>query len=151
MKGSQLRGIGSFLIAIIKNNKTITLPKEGSACIWKFTSIPYWKKIRKILEINKEAERIYKRYGAIESDTFTAVSIQAEYGCAGMVSAVELHENEILMLEVNRYHDQEHHRQVLEKVDNDEQIGELYRQMTKVIDMSRTVRLNGVPNSVQRL
>ncbi|MCG7344837.1 DUF1428 family protein [Sporosarcina sp. ACRSL] len=94
----------------------------------------------KFIEINREAERIYKEYGAIESDTFMAVSIQPEYGCAGMVSAVELHENEILMLEINRYHNKEHHRQVLEKVDNDKQIGELYVQMTKVIDMNRTVR-----------
>ena len=100
----------------------------------------------RFLEINREAERIYKAYGAIESDTYTAVSIQPEYGCAGLITAVELHENEIMMLEINRYHHKEHHRQVLEKVDNDERINELYSQMTKVIDMSRTVRGEfGVP------
>lgn len=92
------------------------------------------------LKINREAERIYKEFGAIESDTFTAVSIQPVYGCSGMVSAVELRESEVLMLEINRYHNKAHHSQVMEKVDNDDQIEKLYNQMTKVIDMSRTVR-----------
>ena len=92
------------------------------------------------LKINLEAERIYKEHGAIESETYTAASTDPEYGCSGMVSAVELHENEILMLEINRYHHKEHHSQVLEKVDHDERIEKLYNQMTKVIDMSRTVR-----------
>lgn len=36
--------------------------------------------------------------------------------------------------------DKEHHSQVLEKVDNDEQIEMLYNQVVKVIDLSRTVR-----------
>lgn len=92
------------------------------------------------LKINREAERIYKEYGAIDSETYTAASIYPEYGCAGMVSAVELRESEILMLEVNCYYNKDHHNQVLEKVDNDEQIERLYNQMTKVIDVSRTVR-----------
>ena len=92
------------------------------------------------LKINREAERIYKEYGALESDTFTAASIQPEYGCLGMVSAVELRESEVLMLEINRYHNKDHHSQVLEKVDNDEVIEKLYNQMTKVIDVSRIVR-----------
>ncbi len=92
------------------------------------------------LQINREAERIYKDYGAIESETYVATSIQPEYGCTGMVSAVELLEKEILMMEINRYHNKRHQIQVLEKVDQDERINTLYNQMTKVIDMSRTVR-----------
>lgn len=92
------------------------------------------------LKINREAERIYKEYGAIESETYTAASSKPEYGCLGMGSAVELDEGEILMLEINRYHNKEHHSQVLEKVDKDERIGKLFNQMTKVIDLSRTVR-----------
>lgn len=95
---------------------------------------------KKFLKINIEAELIYKEYGAIESETYTVASTKPEYGCAGMESAVELHENEILMLEINRYHYKKHQSQVLEKVDKDEQINLLYNQMTKVIDMSRTVR-----------
>ena len=95
---------------------------------------------KQFLMINQEAERIYKDYGALESDTYIATSINPQYGCSGMVSSVELHENEILMIEVNRYHSKDHQVQVLEKVDRDEQIGKLYNQMIKVIDMSRTVR-----------
>jgi uncharacterized protein YbaA (DUF1428 family) len=124
-----------------KSNKYETLPKGGVGMYIEIYLYPVLEENQeRFLEINREAERIYKEYGAIESDTYIAAAIQPEYGCAGMVSAVELHENEILMLEINRYHNKEHHRHVLEKVDNDEQIGELYRQMTKVIDMSRTVR-----------
>jgi len=92
------------------------------------------------LKINRETEQIYKEYGALESETYTATSTQPQYGCSGMVSAVELHENEIIMLEINRYHNKDHQIEVLKKVDQDERIGMLYTKMTKVIDMNRTVR-----------
>lgn len=92
------------------------------------------------LRINREAERIYKEYGALESDTFEAASIQPEYSCAGMISAVELREDEVLMLEINRYRSKVHQSEVLEKVDRDERIGKLYDQMLKVIEIGRTVR-----------
>ena len=92
------------------------------------------------LQINREAEHIYKEYGALESETYVATSIHPEYGCAGMESAVELFENEILMMEITRYHNKSHQIQVLEKVDRDERITMLYKQMTTVIDMTRTIR-----------
>ncbi|WP_416144654.1 DUF1428 family protein [Planococcus koreensis] len=94
----------------------------------------------RFLKINREAEQIYKVYGALESETYAAASTEPEYGCLGMASAVELRDSEVLMLEINRYHHQVHQRQVLEKVDKDERIENLYDQMTKVIDISRTVR-----------
>lgn len=97
-------------------------------------------KKEQFLKINHEAERIYKKYGALESDTFAALSIQPEYGCAGMISAVELLEGEVLMLEINRYHSKAHQSEVLKKVDQDEEIGKLYIKMTQVIEMKRTVR-----------
>ena len=92
------------------------------------------------LKINREAELIYREYGAIESETYSAASIEPEYGCARMESAVELRETEVLMLEINRYHNKVHHSQVMEKDDNDVQIEKIFNQMTKVIDVSRTVR-----------
>ena len=101
--------------------------------------VPEGKK-EQFLKINRDAERIYKEYGAIESETFAATSIQPEYGCAGMVSAVELLEGEVLMLEINRYNSKSHHSEVLENVDQDDRIGKLYKQMTYVIDIGRTVR-----------
>ena len=96
--------------------------------------------LEQFLKINRAAEQIYKEYGALDSETYTASSIEPEYGCLGMASAVELRDSEVLMLEINRYHHQDHQRQVLEKVDKDERIENLYDQMTKVLDMSRTVR-----------
>ncbi len=55
------------------------------------------------------------------------------------------------MLEINHYHNKDHHSQVLEKVDNDEQIEKLYNQMTKVIDVNRTVKYNvDIPHEQRR-
>lgn len=98
------------------------------------------KNIEQFIKINRAAEQVYKEYGARDSETYTASSIDPAYGCLGMASAVELRTGEVLMLEINRYQHQDHQRQVMEKVDKDERIGNLYDQMTKVIDMNRTVR-----------
>ncbi|WP_414050370.1 DUF1428 family protein [Macrococcus animalis] len=92
------------------------------------------------LKINREAEQIYREFGTLESETYIATSTNAQYGCLGMDSAIELLENEIVMIEINRYKNKEHQIEVLNKVDNNERIGELYNEVIKVIDIERTVR-----------
>jgi uncharacterized protein YbaA (DUF1428 family) len=92
------------------------------------------------IEINKKASIIYKEYGAIEDDTYQSTFIDAMYGCKGMESSVELQENETLMCSVSAFTNKHHHDIVMEKVDSDHRIEELYTEMIKVIDMSRVVR-----------
>ena len=94
----------------------------------------------RFIEINKKAALIYKEYGALEDDTFQSTFIDGIYGCKGMEASVELHENETLMCSVSTFHDKHHHDEVMEKVDSDIRIEELYGDMMKVIDMSRVVR-----------
>lgn len=57
-----------------------------------------------------------------------------------MDSSVELHENETLMCSVSTFISKHHHDMVMEKVDSDVRIEELYTEMFNVIDMSRVVR-----------
>ncbi|CAM5214807.1 hypothetical protein UACE39S_05091 [Ureibacillus acetophenoni] len=78
---------------------------------------------------------IYKEYGAIEDDTYQSTFIQAIYGCKGMDTSVELNENETLMCSVSTFNDKHHHDIVMEKVDSDHRIEELFNEMIKVIDI----------------
>lgn len=94
----------------------------------------------RFIEINKKAALIYKEYGAIEDETFQSTFIDALYGCKGMEASVELHENETLMCSVSTFNNKHHHDLVMEKVDSDMRIEELYNEMIQVIDMSRVVR-----------
>jgi uncharacterized protein YbaA (DUF1428 family) len=94
----------------------------------------------RFIEINKKAALIYKEFGAVEDETFQGTFIDAIYGCKGMESSVDLHENETLMCSVSTFNNKHHHDMVMEKVDCDRRIEELYNDMIKVIDMSRVVR-----------
>lgn len=94
----------------------------------------------RFIEINKKASLIYKEYGAIEDDTYQSIFIDAIYGCKGMKASVEIHENETLMCSVSTFKNKHHHDIVMEKVDSDHRIEELYNEMIKVIDISRVVR-----------
>ncbi|WP_077618226.1 DUF1428 family protein [Bacillus sinesaloumensis] len=94
----------------------------------------------RFVEINKKASIIYKEYGAIEDETYQSTFIDAIYGCKGMNGAVELHENETLMCSISTFTNKQHHDIVMEKVDSDQRIEELYNEMINVIDMSRVVR-----------
>lgn len=94
----------------------------------------------KFIQINKKASLIYKQYGAIEDDTFQSAFVDPVYGCVGMKSSVSLDENEMLMVSISTFYDQDHHNRVMEKVDNDKEIIDLYHEMLTVIDMSRVVR-----------
>lgn len=94
----------------------------------------------RFIEINKKAALIYKEYGAIEDETYQSTFIEAVYGCKGMDSSVELHGDETLMCSVSTFTSKQHHDLVMEKVDADERIEELYNDMIKVIDMNRVVR-----------
>ena len=95
---------------------------------------------KRFIEINKMASLIYKEYGAIKDDTYQSTFIDAIYGCKGMDSSVELQENETLMCSVSTFNNKHHHDVVMEEVDADHRIEELYNEMLNVIDMSRVVR-----------
>lgn len=94
----------------------------------------------KFIEINQKASVFYKAYGAIEDNTFQSTLIAPMYGCEGMKTSVVLHENETLMMSISSFHSKEHHDLVMEKVDKDQEINELYNSMREIIDMSRVAR-----------
>lgn len=92
------------------------------------------------VKINKKAGHIYKEYGAIEDDTFQGTLIAPMYGCEGMQTSVDLHENETVMLSISTFKSKSHHDIVMESVDSDKRIIDLYNKMIKIIDISRVVR-----------
>ena len=57
-----------------------------------------------------------------------------------MTDALEVGEDEVLFIGLSRFHDRAHHDRVMAQVDADERIGELYGQVTRLLDVGRVLR-----------
>lgn len=90
--------------------------------------------------VQREAGEIYKRYGALDDETLAPFNLEANYGCSGFASVVELKGDEELWVGLSRFRDRDHHDEVMIKVDADPQINDLYAEMLTLLDMSRVVR-----------
>lgn len=90
--------------------------------------------------VQSEAGEIYKRYGALDDETLAPDNLEANYGCSGFSSVVELREDEELFVGLSRFQNRAHHDEVMSKVDADAHINDLYAEMLTLLDMSRVVR-----------
>jgi uncharacterized protein YbaA (DUF1428 family) len=90
--------------------------------------------------IQAAALRIYREYGAIDDATYRPFDISAKYGCLGFDSAIELKPGEIVCISVSFFRDRSHHDEVMERVDNDPRITDLYEEITQVLDVARVLR-----------
>jgi uncharacterized protein YbaA (DUF1428 family) len=109
-----------------------------------FTSIYIYRvpkeNVDAFLRIQQEAAEIYQRYGALADETFAPVDLEAKYGCVPFFKALDVEEDEVIFIGLSRFRDRAHHDQVMSQVDADERIGDLYGQVTKLLDISRVVR-----------
>ena len=109
-----------------------------------FTSIYIYRvprpNVEAFLRVQQEAAAIYRRYGALDDETFASADLAAKYGCAAFAEAFEVRADEEVFISVSRFRDRAHHDQVMAQVDADEQIGVLYGQVATLLDVSRIVR-----------
>ena len=92
------------------------------------------------LEIQRQAAKIYKEYGALDDTTWGPADLAAKYGCTSFSAALSTTSQEVIFVEVATFRDRGHHDEVMARVDSDERISTLYRQLTNLIDVSTVVR-----------
>ena len=92
------------------------------------------------LRVQRDAAGIYRRYGAIDDETFAPVNLEAKYGCAGFTGALDISEGEKVFIGMSSFHDRLHYDTVMAQVDRDERISELYEEVASLLDVGRVVR-----------
>lgn len=109
-----------------------------------FTSIYIYRvpkeNVDEFVRIQKEAAEIYQRYGALADETYAPVNLEAKYGCVSFSEALDVGEDEEVFIGISRFRDRAHHDQVMSQVDSDSRIGDLYNEVTKLLDIGRVVR-----------
>ncbi len=98
------------------------------------------KSIDEFLRIQREAEKIYLRYGTISDQTFSLENLEPKYSCIPFSKAVTLDKGEQAYLSITTFESSNHHDEVMKKVDADPKIDRLYSEVEKVINVSRIVR-----------
>jgi uncharacterized protein YbaA (DUF1428 family) len=96
--------------------------------------------IAPFLRIQREASELYKRYGAVDDETFEPRNLEPKYGCAGFPDTIRLKQGETVFFSVTRFRDRSHQDEVMSKVNADKRINELYDEISSVIDVKRVVR-----------
>ena len=62
------------------------------------------------------------------------------YGCVAFTDAMDVDEDEEVLVGLSGFDDQAHYDKTMSKVDSDPRIQELFAKVTKVIILDRTVR-----------
>ncbi len=92
------------------------------------------------LQIQKEAASLYKKYGALDDETFRTSNLESKYGCIAFPDVLKIKDDELIFFSLTRFHNRSHEDQVMAKVNSDERINELYDRVTHLIEINRVVR-----------
>ncbi len=96
--------------------------------------------VQRFLEIQLEAAEIQRRHGALSDATYASVDTGAKYGLSTLGEALGAERDDVVFVEVAAFRERAHHDEVMARVDTDERIAELYREVTALIDLSRCAR-----------
>lgn len=83
---------------------------------------------------------IYKAHGAVEDITYAPADLTPKYGCTGFPEALAPAPDEVILVEITSFRDRAHHDEVMARVDADERVLALYREVSGIIDVARVVR-----------
>ena len=92
------------------------------------------------LEAEREASSLYLQHGALECQTLIASDLTAQYGCRAFGEAVVLRPDETLLVGISHFRSFGHHNEVMEKVDADARILELYDEVKGLLELHRVIR-----------
>lgn len=90
--------------------------------------------------IEQEAGDRYQSHGALDHELYRAADVGPKHGCAGFESAVDLRNDELLYVGMDHFHDRAHHDDVMDAVDTDDRVAELFEELTDLVDIDRVVR-----------
>ena len=72
--------------------------------------------------------------------TYAPASLEPKYGCVSFREVLEPAADEDVYVGYARFRDRAHHDEVMAKIDVDEQLTPLYRQVGELLDLNRVVR-----------
>ena len=90
--------------------------------------------------IQLESSKIYEEYGAISDITYIGISLDNKYGCTGISTTVPTSKDEIIYFSITKFKDKKHHDEVMEKVDKDIKINQLYNEICSLLDVKKIIR-----------
>ena len=97
-------------------------------------------RVGEILEILREAARVYEELGVSDCQVFEATDLSPQYGCSSFPASMDLPEGETILVELNGFRDRQHHDLAMERIDQNAMINDLYHRFSQVLDVSRVVR-----------
>jgi hypothetical protein len=95
----------------------------------------------RFVAINQQAARRYLQLGAAGTEILQLTDGTAKYGCRGLAAAITLKEDETLFMVLDRFRDKDHFNEVDALVAQDASCRALFEDLTAIIDISRSVRL----------
>lgn len=109
-----------------------------------YTSI-YIYRIKKenvedFLAIEHEAVKVYLEHGARFYDVYRASNLTDIYGCLAFPDAMDVGDNEEVLVGLTGFNDKLHHDSSMSNVNEDPRIQDLFARVTRVLRLDRTVR-----------
>jgi uncharacterized protein YbaA (DUF1428 family) len=96
--------------------------------------------VASLLASEHAAGAIYREYGGLGGEILMSSNLEPTYGCAAFPTTLALQEDELVLVVLDRFRDRAHYEQVMEKVDADPRIGEIFAGFTALVDLRRVVR-----------
>jgi uncharacterized protein YbaA (DUF1428 family) len=96
--------------------------------------------VAQFLQVQREAAEIYRRYGALDDETYGPCNLEGKYECTPFPAAFEVEEGEEVFVSLSRFRDLVHHDEVMSQVDTDDRISQLYEKVAGLLDVGRVVR-----------
>lgn len=92
------------------------------------------------LRIQAAAAQVYKREGALDDATFVPADLGTLYGCLPLSTAIEVADDEAMLIGISTFQDRAHHNLVMVRVDADPQINALFAEVQQVLTLERVLR-----------
>ncbi len=96
--------------------------------------------VERFLAIQREAAELQRRHGGADDVTYTCMDSGSKYGLKTLGDVLGAERDEVVLVEVATFRDRSQHDEVMARIDADPRIGELYREVTELVDLSRCVR-----------
>jgi uncharacterized protein YbaA (DUF1428 family) len=96
--------------------------------------------VQAFLRVQRQAAKITRQYGALDDETWGPVDLAAKYGCSAFGDSLTVAQGEDVFLGLSRFRDEAHHDEVMQQIDSDPRINELYDELTGLLDVRRVVR-----------
>jgi uncharacterized protein YbaA (DUF1428 family) len=97
-------------------------------------------RIGSLLAAEHAAGAIYREYGGLGGEILMSSNLEPAYGCAAFPTMLALQQDELLLVVLDRFRDRAHYKQVMEQVDADMRIEEIFAGFTALVDLGRVVR-----------